>query len=90
MVRHEYSHTQQLNQMGTYKYALCISLPSWLEWGGGEYYDKPWEITADIYGGVEYRVHSQDDIDAGFTYLDAGIMYGVLAWLSKNKKKWRK
>ena len=81
-VRHEYGHTQQLEQLGAFKYALCIGLPSWQEWGSGEYYDKPWEITADIYGGVESRTHSQDDIDAGFIYLNTSEAIGPLVWLS--------
>lgn len=80
MVRHEYGHTQQLKQLGALKYALCIGLPSWQMWGSGKYYDKPWEITADIYGGVESRTHSQDDIDAGFIYLDISEVIGQLVW----------
>ena len=51
-IRHEYGHTKQLQQLGVLGYAMCIGLPSWQKWGSGEYYSKPWEITADIYGGV--------------------------------------
>ena len=39
------------------------------EWGTGSYYDKPFEITADKFGGVESRIHSRDKIYAGFDYL---------------------
>ncbi|MDE6016241.1 MAG: DNRLRE domain-containing protein [Acetatifactor sp.] len=84
IVQHEYGHTQQLKQLGAFKYALCIGLPSWQKWGSGEYYDKPWEITADIYGGVESRTHSQDDIEAGFAYLDTSEAMGPLVWLTIN------
>lgn len=81
MVRHEYGHTKQLEQLGTVKYALCIGLPSWQQWGSGEYYDKPWELTADIYGGVQSRVHSQSNIEVGSAYLEVSKTVGPLAWL---------
>ena len=70
-VRHEYGHTQQLAQLGIVKFAIGIGIPSWLNLGSGDYYDKPWEVTADIYGGVQSRNHSQSYIDAGFSYLEA-------------------
>ena len=81
VVRHEYGHTRQLKQLGVIKYALCIGLPSWQNWGSGEYYDKPWEITADIYGGVESRVHLERDIKAGYSYLEASKFIGPLVWI---------
>lgn len=56
-------------------------LPSWQEWGVGEYYDKPWEVTAEVLGKVESRYHPQDVIDKGFTYLEISRKYGPLAWL---------
>jgi len=55
-------------------------LPSWQNWGTGDYYSKPWEITADILGGVESRQHSQSDIDKSFAYLEDVEKYGILAW----------
>lgn len=79
-VRHEYGHTVQLAQLGVVKYLLCIGLPSLLEWGTGEYYNKPWEITADIYGGVQSRNHSQSDITKGFYYLLGSKEVGMLIW----------
>ena len=81
MVRHEYGHTKQLEILGVVKYALCIGLPSWQQWGSGEYYSKPWEITADIYGGVQSRNHKQSDIYAGFAYLALSNYVGPLAWM---------
>ncbi len=80
VVRHEYGHTKQLEQLGVIKFAYCIGLPSWLQWGTGNYYDKPWEITADIYGGVQSRDHSQSDIDAGFAYLKASEKISLFVW----------
>lgn len=84
-VRHEYGHTKQLEQLGVIKYALCIGLPSWQKWGSDEYYDKPWEITADIYGEVESRPDPRPDveskIDAGYRYLELSKHIGPLVWL---------
>ena len=80
-IRHEYGHTKQLQQLGVLGYAMCIGLPSWQKWGSGEYYSKPWEITADIYGGVQSRSHTQDNIDAGFQYLETSKYLGLFAWL---------
>ena len=68
-VRHEYGHTRQFAEMDPITYALMIGIPSWLNFGSGPYYDKPWEVTADIYGGVVSRDHSQQVCDRGNTYL---------------------
>ena len=64
VVRHEYGHVVQMKQLGVFKYAIDIFLPSALEYGGGDYYSRPWEITADIYGGVQSRKHSIEDIES--------------------------
>ena len=77
VVRHEYGHTRQLKQLGILNYALYIGWPSWQNLGSGEYYNRPWEITADIYGGVQSRSHTQKDIMAGFAYLEASKEKGV-------------
>ena len=81
VIRHEYGHTKQLEQLGIVNYALCIGLPSWQQWGTGEYYSKPWEITADVYGGVQSRNHSQSNIDRGFVYLEGSKKIGPLIWV---------
>ena len=81
VIRHEYGHTKQLEQLGVVNYALCIGLPSWQQWGTGEYYSKPWEITADIYGGVQSRNHSQRNIDRGFAYLEGSKIIGPFIWV---------
>ena len=70
VLRHEYGHIKQLQQLGVVNYAIDICIPSALEIGGGDYYSRPWEITADIYGGVQSRHHATDDIEAGFSYLE--------------------
>lgn len=80
VVRHEYGHTRQLHELGIVKYTLCIGLPSLFEWGIGEYYSKPWEITADIYGGVRSRIYSKSLIDEGFKYLEKSKSKGIRVW----------
>lgn len=81
VVRHEYGHTVQYEELGPIKYALCIMLPSWRKWGSKEYYAKPWEITADLYGRVQSRNHEKNDIVEGFSYLDYSKQYGPLVWI---------
>ena len=41
---------------------------------------EKWEITADIYGGVQSRNHSQSDIDRGYAYLEDSKKIGILIW----------
>ncbi len=81
VVRHEYGHTEQLRQLGVVKYAIDIGIPSAKEIGGGDYYSRPWEITADIYGGVQSRQHTKEDIEAGFSYLERSKNRGPFVWL---------
>ena len=81
-VRHEYGHTKQMDELGVIKFALCIGIPSAAEWGEGKYYDKPWEVTADIYGGVQSRQHTKEDIARGFAYLHGSKIVGPLIWLA--------
>lgn len=81
IIRHEYGHTKQLQQLGIVKFAIDIGIPSWLEIGGGDYYSRPWEITADIYGGVQSRHHGIEDISAGFSYLERSKSSGPFVWV---------
>ena len=81
VVRHEYGHTKQLQQLGIVKYAIDIGIPSVLEIGGGDYYSRVWEITADIYGGVQSRHHAKEDIEAGFSYLELSKCSGPFVWV---------
>ena len=69
-VRHEYGHTQQLKELGALRYLIYIGIPSALNLGSGNYYDKLWEVTADVYGGVQTRIHEQMYIEDGFRYLE--------------------
>ena len=81
-VRHEYGHTKQLDQLGLAKYTMCIGVPSMFEWGNDSvYYRRPWEITADIYGGVQSRDYPGYET-AGFEYLENSKKWGLLVWFT--------
>ena len=69
VVRHEYGHTRQLKILGLENYFKYIGIPSALNLGSGNYYDKPWEVTADILGGVKSRTHTSEVVKRGFSYL---------------------
>lgn len=84
VLRHEYGHTKQLQLLDIMKYAIDIGIPSALDLGDGDYYNKPWEITADIYGGVQSRYHTEEDIKAGFSYLGLSKRCGPFVWVSIN------
>ena len=66
--------------IGIKDYLACMFIPSWKEWGPWEYYEKPWETSADILGNVASRNHSTDVTARGFSYLDAAIKKGILVW----------
>ena len=69
VVRHEYGHAMQLKKMGIIRYTLFIGIPSLLNIGDGRYYDKPWEVTADILGEVHSRKHKERYIVKGNEYM---------------------
>ncbi len=70
LVRHEYGHTKQREWLGRVNYLAFIFLPSLLKLGEKDYYNKPWEVTADIFGGVDSRFRSSEDIEAGYQYFE--------------------
>jgi len=68
-VKHEYGHAVQLEQLGIIRYLRHIALPSMSSTvQGASYYEQPWEITADLLGGVD-RGHSDAALNAGKDYL---------------------
>lgn len=80
-IRHEYGHTKQLKYLGVMKYILCIGLPSFREWGSDlEYYRRPWEITADMYGDVVSRTYSDKYKERGRRYLEISKAKGTKVW----------
>ncbi len=80
-LRHERGHNVQLMTMGIANYGLMIGMPSWYNWSSRSYYDRPWEITADIFGGVSGRTHSQADINRGYWYLGVSSLFGPFGYL---------
>ncbi len=81
VLRHERGHNWQLMMMGVANYGLMIGLPSWQKWSNRPYYDRPWEIIADVFGGVTGRTHSQADINRGYWYLGVSSLFGPLGYL---------
>ncbi len=80
-IRHEYGHTKQLKYLGIMKYILCIGIPSFKEWGSDrEYYRRPWEITADMYGDVVSRAYSDKYKERGRRYLETSRAKGTKVW----------
>lgn len=67
--------------MGIANYGLMIGLPSWQEWSNRLYYERPWEITADVFGGVTGRTPSQVDINRGYWYLGVSSLLGPFGYL---------
>lgn len=82
IVRHEYGHTVQLNKLGFFRFGLCIGIPSRFMLGTKSYYDKPWEVMADIYGGVQSRQHDEKTVAEGLEYLEQSRKKGILVWRS--------
>lgn len=81
VLKHEYGHNVQQMLMGPVKFGLMIGLPSWLQWSNRPYYERPWEVTADVFGGVTTRQHNQKDIRRGYWYLAISGLFGPLGYL---------
>ena len=82
VVRHEYGHALQFEELGVLDFALCVGIPSWRKWGSDAYYDKPWEADADIRGGVISRKHTPEVIEKAQSYIQFSKKYGIIAWLT--------
>jgi len=72
-IRHEWGHSSgQFAQLNPLRFFPGIGAPSARAGGylfGDPYYAQPWEIIADLYGGVD-RSHSLDDIELGLQYME--------------------
>ena len=79
-IKHEWGHNVQLAILGLVNYGLMIGLPSCFEWSNRPYYSRPWEVTADIFGGVARRTHSQADINRGYSYLGVSYLFGPFGY----------
>ena len=80
IVRHEYGHTVQLKKLGFFRFGFCIGIPSRFKLGSKSYYDKPWEVLADVYGGVTSRPHDAQTVAEGESYLELSRKSGIAAW----------
>ncbi|MCL1890841.1 MAG: hypothetical protein FWG00_02275 [Coriobacteriia bacterium] len=60
-LKHEYGHTVQFDLLGPRTYLLHIGRPS-MRSGSvpyRDYYNLPWEATADFFGGITERVEPE-------------------------------
>ena len=80
VLNHEWGHTRQMLLLGIGDYFNMIALPSLicaglsfsLEPGNffdANYYKFPWEITADMFGGVNRSEHTDTAKGLGIAYL---------------------
>ena len=70
-LNHEWGHTRQLLLLGIGDYFNMIAIPSILDIGPGLYTNKPWEITADMFGGVIRSDHTKIAKQIEVAYLGA-------------------
>ena len=82
IVKHESGHFLQFKELGFLKYYLGIGLPSFLNGKANNYYDQPWEVTADMYSRAS-RNNSSDAIERGKSYLDyLKSVRGIKSWVN--------
>ena len=77
VVRHEYGHTQQMEEVGVFTFIAFYAIPSILN-KGDDYYEKPCESTADVFGNVQSRSHSTSTIERGNQYLRTAKIVSVV------------
>ena len=78
-IRHEYGHVPQLMMLGIARFAFCIGIPSSQQWGVGsswEYYNAPWEASADFFGGVKQSQASEEAVKRSMKYLLCSYFFG--------------
>lgn len=81
-IHHEAGHYVQYREMGFIKYYIGIGIPSFLNGDAHNYYDQPWEITADIFGGVP-RPYPQAEGDIGEAYFEyLKSIHSFSGWLT--------
>jgi hypothetical protein len=51
--KHEWGHTVQLKKLGVTKYVAGVMIPSYLSNDNPDYYSTPWDVMADVHGGVD-------------------------------------
>lgn len=84
-VRHEWGHAVQQMILGPVKYGLFIGIPSAAEFGKHkwpsttDYYNRPWETSADIFGGV--GGHTTREELRSYAYLVVAYYFTFFSYL---------
>ncbi len=87
IVRHEWGHNIQAMIMGPGNYGLTVGImsPTILGkhkgWIKDDYYNSPWETTADMLGGVQERKHTSSEKLRAIGYTVVGTLFFPLAYL---------
>ena len=76
ILKHEWGHSIQQMTYGLIPYLVNIGIPSAFIDNSD---DAPWEITADLLGGVD-RNYNSDDIKQGWNYFSWGRLIGPFWW----------
>lgn len=79
-VRHEVGHNVQQLILGPVTFLAIIGVPSFFELSARSYYNRPWEVTADMFGGVKNRTHTSADLNRGRAYLAIAFFVGPGAY----------
>ena len=69
LLKHEHGHYEQFLEIGLLKYIFAIAIPSMAN-DPVDYYSQPWEVTADLLGGVTTHYHAPGSEAAGVAYLN--------------------
>ena len=81
ILKHEHGHYVQYRQLGLVKYIVAIAIPSLMN-NPRDYYSQPWEVTADLFGGVTTHYHSPGSEEAGIDYLNKVKNAGTVALIT--------
>ncbi len=84
-VKHEWGHAIQQMIMGPATFGLYIGIPSWKQfgqhkWPNEQYFNRPWETSADMIGGVS-RQHTQEEKSRAIAYMITAILFGPWAYM---------
>jgi len=83
LVRHEYGHFLEYQQLGFLKYLVGIGIPSLTNnlRKTRPYFNQPWEINADMLAGINRPEHTAEDIELGklyFEYLKSSSFFSIV------------
>ena len=90
-LKHEWGHSVAYWITGPVWGALCYAIPSAAEWGGNHwqgkanYYRRPWEAIADIFGGADtnrnrYNPTTALDREIAIWYLVVASLFGPFSF----------